>query len=365
MSAIHGSARRPARVASAQDWPTIALAESGLAPDLGARLDAAFAAGELDGLHAVVVARHGALAFERYYAGVDQAWGRPLGQVVFGPEVLHDLRSVTKSVVGLLYGIALHEGKAPALDAPLIDQFPALGDLAADPARRRMTVAHALTMTLGLDWNEDLPYDDPANSEIAMEHAPDRYRFVLSQPIVAEPGARWRYNGGATALLAHLIARGTGVPLLDYAREKLFVPLGITGFVWTPGTNGEPSAASGLRLTPRDLAKLGQLVLDGGKWGAAQLVPRAWLDASFTRHAQVDDMLGYGYQWWLGKLMTDGKPWVAGFGNGGQRLMVVPSRDLVVAILCGRYNEADAWKLPVKVLTDFVRPGGLKASRPG
>jgi CubicO group peptidase (beta-lactamase class C family) len=365
MSATHGSASRPARAASPQDWPTIPLKDSGLAPDLGARLDAAVAAGELDGLHGVVVARHGALAFERYYAGVDQAWGRPLGHVVFGPEVLHDLRSVTKSVVGLLYGIALHEGKAPALDAPLVDHFPGLADLAADPARRRLTVAHALAMTLGLEWNEDLPYDDPANSEIAMEHAPDRCRFVLSQPIVAEPGARWRYNGGATALLGHLIAHGTATPLLDYAMAKLFAPLGITQVVWTPGYDGEPSAASGLRLTPRDLAKLGQLVLNGGRWGAAQVVPRAWLDACFTRHAQVDDTLGYGYQWWLGKLMTDGKPWVAGFGNGGQRLMVVPSRDLVVAILCGRYNEPDAWKLPVKVLTDFVRPGGLKPSRPG
>ena len=102
-------------------------------------------------------------------------------------------------------------------------------------------------------------------------------------------------------------------------------------------------------------------MLNGGRWDAARIVPADWLDAAFAPRADIGDGLRYGYQWWLGSLMTDGRPWMAGFGNGGQRLMVVPSRDLAVAILCGRYNEADAWKLPVKVLGDFIRPGGLPA----
>jgi CubicO group peptidase (beta-lactamase class C family) len=151
------------------------------------------------------------------------------------PEVKHDLRSVSKSIVGLLYGIALADGQVPAPGQPLVDHFP-YPDLATDPARARMTVAHALSMTLGTAWDESLPYTDPRNSEIAMEMAGDRYRFVLDRPLGAEPGTSWAYNGGTTALLARLIAAGTGMQLDDYARAKLFAPLGITDTEWVRGS---------------------------------------------------------------------------------------------------------------------------------
>jgi hypothetical protein len=141
------------------------------------------AQGSLPNLHGVVVARHGKLVLERYLEGADECWGRSLGTVTFGPDVQHDLRSVSKSIVGLLYGIALADGLVPAIDRPLVDHFP-YPDLAADPQRRRMTIGHALSMTLGIAWDETLPYSDPRNSEIAMEMARDRYRFVLEQPIV-------------------------------------------------------------------------------------------------------------------------------------------------------------------------------------
>ena len=159
---------------------------------------------------------------------------------------------MTKSLVGLLYGIALADGKVPPPAAVLVDQFPEYPDLAADPARRRLTVAHALTMTMGLEWNENLPYTSAANSEIAMERAPDRYRFVLEQPVREAPGSRWGYNGGATALLGRIIARGVGAALPDHAETVLFGPLGIAQFEWIRGQDGAPSAASGLRLTPRN-----------------------------------------------------------------------------------------------------------------
>jgi CubicO group peptidase (beta-lactamase class C family) len=196
-------------LASADDWQSIAPADAGFAPNVGELLDQAVEQGDLPNLHAVVVARRGKLVLEHYYQGRDERWGQPLWIVTFGPEVKHDLRSISKSIVGLLYGIALDEGRVPSLDAPLVDQFPAYDDLRADPKRRRMTVAHALTMTLGTEWDESLPYSDPRNSEITMERAPDRYRFVLERPIVTEPGSRWNYNGGATAVLAHLIAKGS------------------------------------------------------------------------------------------------------------------------------------------------------------
>jgi CubicO group peptidase (beta-lactamase class C family) len=344
--------------ALADEWQSVAPVAAGFAPNVGDLLDDAVERGDVSNLHAVVVARHGKLVLERYYEGADERWGQSLGTVTFGPDVKHDLRSVSKSIVGLLYGIALDEGRAPALDLPLVDRFPAYDDLRKDPRRRRMTVAHALSMTLGTEWDESLPYSDPRNSEIAMEMAADRHRFVLERPIVSAPGRQWCYCGGATALLAHLIAEGSGTALDAYAHAKLFAPLGITETDWVPGSNGAPAAASGLRMRPRDLARVGQLVLERGAWGDRQLVPADWLEAAFEPRIGCEEDLAYGYQWWLWPRArrADGRRWMAAFGNGGQRLTILPHLDLVMVVTAGNYNQPDAWKVPVAILPEILIP---------
>jgi CubicO group peptidase (beta-lactamase class C family) len=303
----------------------------------------------ITGVHGVVVRRHGDTVVEYYGAGEDFAWGTSLGRVEFGPDTPHDVRSVTKSVVGLLYGIALDRGRVPAPDEPLPRHFPEYPDLAADPERGRRTVAHALTMTLAVEWDESVPYTSAANSEIAMELAPDRYRFVLERPVTGEPGRQWSYCGGATALLGRLIAKGTGQPLPDFARGALFEPLGIDTFEWMSGADGVASAASGLRLAPLGLAHIGQLVLDKGRG----IVPAAWLDAMLRPRVRIDDGLSYGYQWYLGG--AGPHRWVAGMGNGGQRLFVLPDLDLVVAVTAGDYDAADQSRTPDAVLAEVVR----------
>jgi hypothetical protein len=129
-------------------------------------------------------------------------------------------------------------------------------------------------MTMGTDWDElSVPYTDLTNSEIAMDMAPDRYRFVLGAPVVMEPGRRWVYNGGATALLARIIERGTGKPLHALARETLFDPLEIGPTEWFTDNHGEAFAASGLRMTPRDLARIGVMMLKGGMAAERRVVP--------------------------------------------------------------------------------------------
>lgn len=349
------------RTSPADDWSRADLADAGFAPDIGEKIDAGVREGRFQNLHGVVVVRGGKLVLERYYAGEDERWGRPRGRVVFDADTLHDLRSVSKSIVSLLYGIARAEGKAPPLDAPLVDQFPEYPELAEDPMRRRMTVAHALSMMLGTEWNERLPYTDPRNSEVAMEQADDRYRFVLDRPMTAEPGTQWIYNGGATAVVGRLVAKGSGRTLLAYAEDKLFGPLGISEVEWVRGRDGEYAAASGLRLRPRDLAKIGQLVLNDGRWGEAQIVPADWLEQSFRTHARLE-RINYGYQWWLDPKGPNGPRWIAGFGNGGQRLWINPGLDLVVVVTAGNYNRREAWKLPVAIITEIVLPG-LQARR--
>lgn len=318
------------------------------------KLHAAFKKGELAGLHSVLVIHRGETIAESYFRGADERWGKALGTRSHSPETLHDLRSVTKSVVGLLYGIALADGKVPPVDTPLLSLFPGYADLMAEEARRKITIGHALSMTMGTEWNEDLPYTDPRNSEIAMELADDRYRYVLDRPMIFEPGEKWTYNGGATAIVAKLIADGVGVPIDTYAEEMLFAPLGIDRFEWIGGADGEPSAASGLRMRARDLARIGRLVLDRGKHGGREIVPAAWFDETLTPRATLDG-IRYGYFWWLADT-GDPPIWAAGFGNGGQRLTVQPAADVIVVVFAGNYNRPDAWRLPVKIIEKFVIP---------
>ena len=210
-------------------------------------------------------------------------------------------------------------------------------------------------MQMGTEWNEDLPYTDPRNSEIAMEMAADRYRYVLDRPLVHEPGTRWTYNGGATAIIGHLIAQGVQKPIDIYAKEKLFTPLGVENFEWVHGQDGVPSAASGLRMNIHDLAKIGGLIMNNGQFNGQQIVPKDWLTMSFTPHANLENGLRYGFFWWLA---AQGSPpnWVAGFGNGGQRLTINQRENLVLAVFAGNYNQPDAWRLPVKIITDFLVP---------
>ena len=119
------------------------------------------------GVHAVLIERNGRLVYEEYFNGFDERWGQPLGPVKMTADTKHDLRSVTKSVVSALIGIALAEGKIESLDQPVVKWFPEYPELDT-PDRRRVTLAHALSMTSGFEWNEDVPYTDPRNDEIRM-----------------------------------------------------------------------------------------------------------------------------------------------------------------------------------------------------
>lgn len=327
----------------------------GWAEDMQARLGRAVEAKEIVGLHSAVVVLDGERIAEAYFPGEDERWGMPIGSVDHGPDTLHDLRSITKSVVGLLYGIALSEGVVPAVDARLLDQFPDYADLHDGSARERITVADALTMRMGTAWDENLPYTDPRNSEIAMERAEDRYRFALSRPMVAEPGTTWTYNGGAVALIAKLIADGTGQDIIEFARTRLFDPLGIKRFEWVGGKDGVASAASGLRLTARDLAKIGVMVAQGGTYEGREVVPASWLEASFQRATSILPGFDYGYLWYLAK-GPGGDQILIAQGNGGQRLTVQPRVGFVVSTFAGNYNDPAAWQTAVRVLVEFAVP---------
>jgi CubicO group peptidase (beta-lactamase class C family) len=329
----------------------------GFAADLPKRFETLLVSGRLRNVHGVVALRKGRIFFERYFTGTDEVWGRPLGTVEFNRDTLHDMRSVTKSVVGLLYGIALGQGLVPAPDQSLLAQFPEFPDLARDANKARLTIAHALTMTLALEWNDAAPWEN-VPTEVAMERSPDRYRFILERAMLGAPGKSWIYCGGAAALLGRLIERGAGIDLHAFATTALFEPLGIGSSEWSKGRDGVPSAASGLRLAPCDLACIGQMILDGGKWAERTIVPASWLDESFRPAAIADDAEHYGYLWYLGefavptKIGVYGAKWMGAAGLGGQRLFIFPDLEFVLAITAGNYATLDYWKLPFAIVRE-------------
>ena len=330
------------------------------------------------GVHAILIERNGQLIYEEYFDGFDERWGQSLGRVTMTAESKHDLRSITKSVVSALIGIAHGEGKIQSLDEPIIKWFPEYPEL--DTAeRRRVTLAHALSMTSGFTWNEEVPYNDPRNDEIRMTRDSQPLRYALARPFAVDPGSDFNYNGGLTQVLAAVLVRATKMSLQEYARTKLFEPLGITDVEWVGDLAGMPAAASGLRLRALDLAKIGSLYVNGGKWNGKQVIPAKWVDLSTRRQfrfrprtgADSGGEFGYGYFWWYSCYPSNAGLIEArtAVGNGQQRIFVLPTLNTVVTIFAGRYNDFTTGNtLGRRILIDHVIPAmktGVRTGCPG
>jgi len=249
----------------------------------------------------------------------------------------HTMQSVSKTVTSAIIGIAITRGdfKAP-LTTPVLHYFDATKVKNVDARKRRTTLRDLLTMTSGLDWNEDVPYDDPNNSVDLMEATDDWVHFVIDRPMKTEPGKVYAYSSGVTELLAHIFKRETGVDIEHYAHDHLFSPLGITHYHWKRTPLGVVETEGGLYLRAEDLAKIGLLYLNDGLWKGQRLLASDWIKESLTPRIEVDEdyqhdyQWQYGYQWWL---LPHGQPsrlaWAAR-GMGGQRLLVFPEDQLIV-----------------------------------
>jgi CubicO group peptidase (beta-lactamase class C family) len=213
-------------------------------------------------------------------------------------------------------------------------------------------------MTAGLDWFEPPDYTNPGNDEIRMIYSPDPVAFVLGRSLAATPGERFQYNGGLPTLLGQLLERAYGVRGRAILRDKLLAPLGIDGFDFRANDSGLLAYASGMRLTPRDMARIGLLYLNRGRWAGRQVLSEDWVDASLRNHATPDWTVGYGYQWWIMRFASEGETIdvPAAVGNGGQRILLLRELDMVVVITAGHYNRIDVPISDVDVLVDAVFP---------
>ena len=294
-------------------------------------------------VHAVLVARSGKLVFERYFSGSDEVpsrfYGSRVADVTFDADTLHNIKSASKSVASLAVGIAIDRGLIRSINEPIFSFFPELSDLRS-PEKDRIQLVHALTMSLGLAWVEATPATGDDNDEVRMHRASDPCRYVLGLSATALPGQAFFYNTGALTLVSAIVRKATGHPLDEFARTALFEPLGITSFEWSR-VEGDSDAGGGLRLRPRDMAKIGQLVLAGGRWNDRQIVPKAWIETSTAPKLKATDRQSYGYLWWLGQSPLNGRKvdWIGALGRGGQSIRIVPELDLVVVVTAGYYQD--------------------------
>ena len=278
--------------------------------------------GKYQGLDAVLVAQNGQLIIEEYFH---------LG----GRDRLHTLQSCTKSVTSLLLGMAYDEGLITDLDQPIGQFFPQyLDSMPSETAT--ISLRYSLSMSGGVDWAEDVPFSDPRNDLIRMNASQDLYHYVLSKSLDTEvkPGERFEYNSGLSMLLGGVIAHATGMPVEKYAEEGLFEALDIENYYWQQ-VNGQTHTGGGLLLRPRDLLKLGQLVLDSGRWKGKQVISKELIEestATFLPVSPGNKNHGYGYQWWTEDFNVQGQKHasVIAMGHGGQFLWVLPSLNAVV-----------------------------------
>ena len=326
-----------AETAAAEAVPTV--------PD-SVLLAEAVARGEaLPRLKGMIVSRGGVVVEERYWRGA-------------GPDRPANVKSVSKSILSALVGIAVAEGHL-RLDQPVAEILPEHFGAGADPRKRAITVEHLVSMRAGLESTSFNQYGEWVSSR-------DWVRSALEQPLVAEPGGPMIYSTGSTHVLSAVLTRATGVSTYEYARSRLAEPLGIRLRPWTRDPQGVYFGGNEMRLTPREMLRFGELYLRGGAYGGRQVVPREWVEASFRPTGSSPwSGHGYGYGWWIKE--SSGHPVYFAWGYGGQYVFVVPALEMVAVFV----SDADAPRTPGHldavhaIVDDLLVPAAQAARRDG
>ncbi|MCA0250504.1 MAG: beta-lactamase family protein [Proteobacteria bacterium] len=322
-----------------ESWPVSTPEEQGMDSAQLARLVATVGSFNQDSF---LIVRHGRIVVDAYYAP-------------YAPGIAHDLRSVTKSVVGTLTAIQLQKGMLDSTDQRVMDLFADRKIANADDRKRAMTVQSLLDMTSGMDWTEKLY--TPDETLMQMFRSPNRTAFVLDRPMAADPGTTFNYGGGNPYLLSALVNLKSGKNAQDFALKELFIPLGITSVAW--GNNdaqGVTDGQSGLFLTPHDMARVGYLYLRNGRWEGKQIIPPAWVERAQAGKVHVRGALHYGNLWW--SLPEKGAYFAS--GRHAQMIVIIPKLD-VVAVMTGARPDGEYY--PVAALVDDIA-GAVKSDAP-
>jgi CubicO group peptidase (beta-lactamase class C family) len=320
---------------------------------------AAVRAGDYKQVTSVLVARHGQVIYEQYF---DE--GQPGG----GTAALRNTRSATKTMTGILVGAAVDRGLLSP-QAHVLDYFHDRLPLQNPDARKaKITVEDFLTMSSLLECDDENPVS--RGNEERMYLVEDWPKFALDLPIRGFPewvptpaqspyGRSWSYCTAGATTLGPLIQRAVKQPLPEFAQSVLFAPLGITDAKWQFTPLHDAMTGGGLELSTRDLWKLGQLYLDGGKWQGRQVISADWVKRSVSPHANARPDIDYGYFWWLQTFHLGGrevKSWGM-YGTGGNKVYVLPDKDAVVVVTTTNYRVPHAGDLTDKLFTGLIVPG--------
>lgn len=273
-------------------------------------------------LHTILIIRNSQTVLEKYYDP-------------YGPEVRHTVESNTKSIMGALVGISIQEGLIRDENTNLIDYFPGRMIAQMDSQKRSITLKNLLTMTSGLDC------EDQTQAANDMYLSSGWLQYLLDRPMVSKPGEKWAYCSGSVHLLSVVLQKSTGMEAREYANQKLFRPLGIADVQqndWGVDPQGYSNGIAGLYLTPRELARFGQLYLHKGNWNGTQIIPHEWVEKSTTEQTYIgksDYTLGmdrrFGY---LFSIFPE-KEYYGYLGRAGQSLFIFPKENMVVVISAG------------------------------
>ncbi|RMZ50309.1 class C beta-lactamase-related serine hydrolase [Flavobacteriaceae bacterium PRS1] len=294
-------------------------------------------------LHSVLLIKNNQIVIEEYFNG-------------HSVNKQHDLRSVTKSIRSILLGIAIDKGFIDNIDDPISKYLKSpIPTKNLDERKDKITIRHLLTMSTGLDCND---WDkNSKGQEDKVYRKKDWLQYTLNLPMVNEPGTVSNYCSMSVVLLVEIISQASGITIDEFAKRFLFNPLGVSNVSWGHTSNKEIiSSGKRLYMTSRDMAKIGQLILNNGKWNEKQVVSEKWIKESTAPKTKITG-IDYGYLWWNIPFKAKEKMIVSkvATGNGGQYIMVLPELDIVAVFTGGAYNSQED-KLPFAIMTDIFLP---------
>jgi len=316
-------------------------------------------------IHSLLIIRDGKLVFEEYFPGDKFNLAQPTGETGFDRDDTHNLCSVTQSFTSALIGIAIDNGFIQSVDQKVFNFFPEYSDLLISaPAKNSLTLKHLLTMTSGIDWDdESTSYFDPQNDMYQLFSSNDPIHFILSKDIVKTPGTVFEYSNCNTNVLGEIIHKATEFRLDEFSAYYLFNKLGITEFEWQMISSDVVFCSGDLRLRPRDMAKFGYLFLNGGMWKNERVISQEWIDTSTQKYIDPNNYTadfwwadGYGYQWWVWEKVYDVEyhAYLAA-GWGGQWIIMSPLMNTVIVSTAGNYYTD--MKMPIEtILVDYIIP---------
>jgi CubicO group peptidase (beta-lactamase class C family) len=315
--------------------------------------------GHYEGIDSIVIARNNKLVL---YEQIRQSVGEFDDWINNTDPRRHVLHSTSKSFTSALIGIAIDQGSIASTDVLFYDMFNYGAYNNWDPRKAEMTLEDALTMRLGLEWDEwSLPYTDPNNDLVYLENNNRNWsKALLDLPMTSNPGTVYAYNTAATIAIGQALENATGIPMADFADQHLFFPMNITTAEWGRSPTGLPNGGSGLFLLPRDMAKFGQLFIDDGIWQGQQLISPAWIADSVARRVNISSWAtfseAYGFQWWLDDFRHQGQT-VAAYvtaGYGGQYIFGLPDLDLVVAFTGHNYENGPGVANLYEMMSSYI-----------